>query len=364
MVVMVALGRRIEFCRDGVRDSGSGLLCCSRQCGPQCGARQCTSPRDRCCWPARERVCLSIGAVECVTRDVNSLTNERTAAYDPACGENGRMCVAVLLTGHMRTFEKTSGALHAHLLRANSDRCDFDLIVATYVNQDANEPRLNDRSRHSTTAAENMTWERIDAVFTRRFDWWRARRYHIFREDEIGAVLPRDLKRQAPHLSRFKQPQHVAQIGRIKRSIALIQQGVIMVRDLAESRARGYDAVLRLRPDIELLRHLYVDAELLGLVRSKILVVPATYDPRGGLQIKASQLFTRPCARNASLTPTWVQDHMAIGTLGAMWIYARFYHAYLKPEIFAPHVETALAKYLAPLLPVGCLNTIRYTIRR
>ena len=118
------------------------------------------------------------------------------------------------------------------------------------------------------------------------------------------------------------------------------------------------------RRELDLLRPLRIDAGLLGLVEKNVLIVPAKYDARGGLQIKASQLVTRPCARNATLTPPSIQDHMAIGSLSVLWIYARFYHAYLKSNVFSGHVETALAKYLGPHVAVSCIDSIAYTIRR
>ncbi|KAJ8609333.1 hypothetical protein CTAYLR_009118 [Chrysophaeum taylorii] len=354
--------RRIEFCRDGRLDR-SGRLCCVARC-PVCGTPVCISPRDACCARRRRRPCGSIGATDCLVRNsTDSFTDEHTVRFGEPCGGGGRRCVAVLLTGHMRTFEKTSASIRRFLLGPNAASCDFDLAVATYENQDAATHRFRDKSRHSTSADAVVTWQRIDGAY--QSPAWRAVVYHVFREAEIGAILPRDLRRQSPHLARYKNPDHLAQINRVKRTLALVQQGVVMVRELVDRRRQLYDLVVRLRPDIDLLAPLKFDARILGIVRDKQrLIVPAKYDPRGGLNIKASQLYTRPCAANGTLAPAWVQDHMAIASVSAMWIYARFYHAYLKAGIFSAHVETALGNYLRPHLSISCFDTIQYTIRR
>lgn len=282
---------------------------------------------------------------------------ERTPRYSGACGSERKLCGAVLLTGHMRTFEETRSSVLKHVVAANAVKWDFDLIVATYATQDTS-PRFQDKSRHSTAASAQVTWERVFQAY--QVDEWCAVVIHVFRDDEIGAILPRDMKRSVPHITK---PEHLEQVARIKRSLALVQQGVIMVRELAMKRQKPHDAVLRLRPDIELLRPLQFDS-LMPFVRRNFLVVPADYDPRGGLAIQAKQLVTRPCARNASLAPEWVQDHLALAASPVMWIYARFYHSFLKPKVFSSHVESALAKYLAPLTRVSCVPTIKYTILR
>lgn len=295
--------RRIDFCRNGVL-SPTGHLCCSKQCGARCGKARCASINDRCCWRQRRPYCDSINAVDCFVKNATLLTDEQTPWFQDGCGSARRPCVALLFTGHMRTFELTKKSVIRHLLRANLKECDFDLVVATYANQDAAKPRINDMSRHSTSADNVVTWQLIYAAF-QEFDAWRATRFHVFREDEIGAILPRNIRRQSPSLAHIKKPEHLEQVGRIKRALALVQQGVLMVRDLERRRKRPYDVIVRLRPDIELLRPLIVNAAILKLVGFNVLVVPAAYDARGGLQIRASQLVTRPCAKNASLRPRW-----------------------------------------------------------
>lgn len=295
--------RRIEFCRNGVL-SPTGQLCCSEQCGPRCGKARCASIIDRCCWRRRRPYCDSINAVDCFVKNATLLTDEHTPWFQDGCGSVRRPCVALLLTGHMRTFEQTKKSIIRHLLRANLKECDFDLIVATYLNQDAAKPRINDKSTHSTSVDSVVSWQLLYAAF-QEFNAWRATRFHVFREDEIGAILPRNIRRQSPAIARIKKPEHLEQVNRIKRALALVQQGVLMVQDLERRRKRPYDVIVRLRPDIELLRPLMVNAAILKLVGFNVLVVPATYDARGGLQIRASQLVTRPCAKNGTLRPRW-----------------------------------------------------------
>lgn len=359
MLVFVFFGvkvwaKRIEFCREG-RLNRRGDVCCPSKC-KVCGTQRCSSPRHTCCASRLRGECRTVNSVDCMVNGTASM--ERTPRYSGACGSERMQCGAVLLTGHMRTFEETRASVLEHVVKANAIKWDFDLVVATYATQDT-KPRYHDKSRHSTAANAEITWERVYGAY--QAAEWRAVVIHVFRDDEIGAILPRDMKRQVPQ--KLEKAEHLEQVARIKRSLALVQQGVIMVRELAKKRHKPHDAILRLRPDIELLRPLRVDA-LMPYVRRSFLVVPADYDPRGGLAIQAKQLVTRPCALNASLAPTWVQDHLALAASHVMYMYARFYHTYLKPHIFSSHVETALAKYLAPLTRISCVPTIKYTILR
>lgn len=349
LCLVVVRARRIEFCREGTL---TGHYCCPKRCGKTCG-QECRGGEGRCCPPMnrRRRQCTSIAEVDCFvanrTEDVSGQVSD--------CKD----CVALLLTGHMRTFERTRHSLRRYLASAN-EKSQFDLIIATYENQDASTNRYGDASRHTTRRdGSPVTRERLDVAYG-SVHRWSATRYHVFREDEIGAILPRDFKRYTS--PKFRKPEHVEQIKRIKRSLALVQQGIVMVRDLEEQRQKSYEFIVRLRPDIELLKPILLD-RVMTTRNENAIVVPESYDARGGLRIQAKQLATRPCSQNGTITPKWVQDHMAIATLPAFWHYARFYHSYLKPHIFSPHVETSLAKYLTPTLSIRCVD-IRYTIRR
>uniref|UniRef100_A0A7S3JWG6 Uncharacterized protein n=1 Tax=Aureoumbra lagunensis TaxID=44058 RepID=A0A7S3JWG6_9STRA len=286
----------------------------------------------------------------------------------------------------MRTFQQTSKSVIQHVVNANRQRYDFDFVVATYENQDARTPRYRDRSNHSTTYESTVNAEMLWKTYHKHIRHisrspFKAAWIHVFNEDEIGAVLPRAILRQAPHLNKIKRLQdknEIYMINRIKRSLALVQQGIFLVHDLGLKRGRPHDLIFRLRPDLQLLSPLPLDqvrqAMWYGIqsletnpslyMRSR-LVLPVTYDPRGGLNIRPTQLSTRPCARNGTLRPLWVQDHMALASMATMVIYARFYHSYLKPHIFSSHVETSLAKYLSPeQINVSCLDSIRYTVVR
>ena len=359
-------GRGIEYCRDGLLDK-TKRYCCPSRCAT-CGETECVSSRDVCCRKRRER-CRSIGATDCAV-PAGVGTKDEELLYKEGC----RRCVAVLLTGHLRTYERTAPSLKL-LVREDYE---FDLVVATYKTQDAKQPRFRDKTKHSTDPEQRVSSDDVLRAYTQN---WQAVWVHIFDEDEIGAILPRDIRRHAPHLK--VNDDHLVQVNRVKRSLALVQQGIWMVQDLAVKRKVPHTLVVRLRPDIQLLRPFPLDDAVAiasssvlaasqrrlqesfpGRRRRNVVIVPTTYDPRGGLNIRAAQLTTRPCARNASLTPTWVQDHVAVAAFRPMLTYANFYHAYLKKGIFSGHVETSLAKYLKPLLRVSCLDSIQYTVVR
>ena len=241
--------------------------------------------------------------------------SDRVALYAadgaPRADGDGAPRAAILLTGHVRTFDLTAPTLDEFLIKANPGYV-FSLFCSTYREREA---RSRSPTARQKTEQRSLNEDELYAVYA-----------PFVPRDRFHAELhrPWDVKSGLP----FFNPQHArnkTQAG--IKSIRIISDGSgtrpcwssssvatcvaaaapRKIHDI-ERRAETYGVIVKLRFDVALKTPLVINRRW---VERGLVVVPVQIAD-GGAGIKAKQLATRPCSRDgsASKRPVWVQDHV------------------------------------------------------
>ena len=267
--------------------------------------------------------------------------------------------VALLLTGHARTFEKTSQSIHQNLIRANP-QMSFAVFIATYNERDTKTNGM----KHHTNPADTVGHLNVSHAVTEHelISRYAPLPVHvsIHKEQEVMDLLPSKFKR-APG-AHFSAVQY-----RKRRTLAafrLIYEGYKMVLR-ATKHHEPFDLVIKLRLDCWLSNGWPLKGFISRLKDKQAIVMPAKLQ-FGDHHYRPEQLKTKPCDKDGGKTPTWVSDHVAFGPMSSMrWYAAEMTGSDGNCLDSQGRPEVTLANFLKrKKVQVWCDPTILYTIKR
>ena len=293
--------------------------------------------------------------------------NPRPARAPPITGAGKRaplpsatpVRVALLLTGHARTFEKTSQSIHQNLIRANP-QMSFVVFIATYNERDTKTNGM----KHHTNPADTVGHLNASHAVTKHelISRYAPLPVHvsIHKEQEVMDLLPSKFNR-APG-AHFSPVQY-----RKRRTLAqfrLIYEGYKMVMR-ATKHHEPFDLVIKLRLDCWLSNGWPLKGFISRLKEKQAIVMPAKLQ-FGDHHYRPEQLKTKPCDKDGGKTPTWVSDHIAFGSMSSMrWYAAEMTGVDGNCLDSQGRPEVTLANFLKrKKVQVWCDPTILYTINR
>lgn len=253
--------------------------------------------------------------------------------------------VAIMLSGHARTYNMTAPSLRSMLVDANlySEFSLFALAYSTGTRKKALRSTYQPvaLTKHVTVAILRECYEQVvprDRLFVKVVD-----------EKEFSKKLS---SKGIKNSRRF----------RISVMFRMIASTYDLVRAHEKRNKERFGIVLRLRFDLDLL-----DVFLLRpLPDPKMVVVPKQM-AKGPSHFVPTQLRTRPCDSEGKARPTWVQDHVAYASSRAMETFSNgtARHVIAGPRKRQTQPEVILASSLkAKRLKVACDASIVYTILR
>ena len=265
--------------------------------------------------------------------------------------------VAVLLTGHARTFEKTSRSIHQNLIRANR-QMTFTIFISTYDVRDTETNGLHHHTKFSDTAGHlNVSRTVTEHELASRYAPTETR-IKIHTEREMFDLLP------SKHIHKpgasFTGTQYKQR--RTLGMFRLISEGYKMVQKAAPQNG-PFDLLVKLRLDCSLTEPWKLANFHLRLQNKQAIAMPERMQT-GNHHYRPDQIKTHPCDKIGGKTPSWVSDHVALGPLSSMRYYASEMTG--DGEIDAKgRPELTLAKFLKKnKVQVWCDPSLKYTVER
>lgn len=211
--------------------------------------------------------------------------------------------VAILLTGHARTFNLTAPTLRSMLVDVNS-QFDFFVFALAYRNGQR-KPTLTSNLQ-PPVLTNYITPKILRATYKQVVPLDRLT-VHVVSERAVEKLLPKQLRSPSEDASRHEKARAM-----ISMMFRMISSAHSMVRDYEVNYRRRFDVILKLRFDLALLRAFILKPALVAPNRtapqSKHLwlpiVVPEKMAP-GDSQYLLNQLRTRPCDIDGLLKPRW-----------------------------------------------------------
>lgn len=188
--------------------------------------------------------------------------------------------VAILMAGHPRTYNVTAPTLRAMVIEANID-VDFHIFALAYTGTGATPRTLR------AAYGEVVPMDRLGLRFVP--------------DKAVEKLLPKPLR---------SLPVHATRRDRARSWISSMFGAVAAVHAMARAHelhyGRRFDAILKLRFDLSILRPFVLNFDLVRATGNGWLpvVVPARMAP-GNSNLLLRQLRTRPCDLDGRLRPTW-----------------------------------------------------------
>lgn len=153
---------------------------------------------------------------------------------------------------------------------------------------------------------------------------------------------------------------------RISMMFRTIAEAHTMVKAQEVASRQPFALIVKLRFDLKLLAPFALKAECFESAKKQLSVVVPTQMDRGPSHLSPRHIRTRPCNKNGTDRPTWMQDHIAYGPSSAMSYYLNGTDMFMRagargmasPEVILAHFMER-SKVL-----IKCDNSIRYTIIR
>ena len=289
------------------------------------------------------------------------MTTQGAPASPPPVAGGSR--AAILLTGHVRTFDLTAPTLNEFLVQANPGYA-FSLFCSTYREREA----VSIRSRQGPTEQKSLDEDELYVPYT---SFIPRDRFHaeLHRPFDIKRGLPFFNPQRAKTLSKnqTKNSGYRNYLRRMRHSsmFELIKRGYEMI----ERQAEIYHVVVKFRFDLGLKALLVINR---GWVERGLVVMPVRIAD-GGAGIQPRVLATRPCSTDGSgkKRPSWVQDHVGYASPGTFRKFAvnvqRYNLRHTSPQKagVARTPEYTLAGSLKEQkVDLTCDPTIQYTVKR
>lgn len=218
--------------------------------------------------------------------------------------------VAIILTGHARTFNLTAPTLRSMLVDVNS-QFDFFVFALAYRNGER-KPAITS-SLQPLELTNYVTPKILRATYKQVVPLDRLN-VHVVSERAVERLLPKRLRSPSEDANRHDKARAM-----ISMMFRMISSAHSMVRDYEVKYRRRFDVILKLRFDLAILRAFILKPALVApnrtVLQSKNTWLPIVVPERmasGPSQFLLSQLRTRPCDIDGFLTPHWcaIRNHL------------------------------------------------------
>ena len=301
--------------------------------------------------------CIYLLSIPRAVHGVEMAESDRVALY----AADGAPHAAILLTGHVRTFDLTAPTLDEFLIKANPGYV-FSLFCSTYREREA----VSISNRQGQTEQRSINEDELYAVYA---PFVPRDRFHaeLYRPWDVKSGLPFFNPQHARNKTQAGIKKYRNYLRRIRHSsmFELVKRGYEMI----ERRAGSFDVIVKFRFDLALKAPFVINRRW---VERGLVVLPVQIAD-GGAGIVPKSLATRPCSRDgsASKRPVWVQDHVGYAspdTFRKFSVNVQKYnlrHTTREQAGHGRHPEHYLAASLEEQnVRVNCDETIRYTVKR